>query len=538
MREAGDSALLAEWDAVIDPAVNARVLAVARAVRAAGAAGIRDVVPTFRSVAVYFDPLTTTPEAVRQLVAGCDERPAPIAAARRVEIPVSYEGADGPDLADVAAHCGLAPSDVVARHAGADYRVFMTGFLPGFAYLGLLDTALATPRLAAPRPRVPAGAVGIAGRQTGVYPMASPGGWRIIGRTGVRMFDPDRTPATRLSAGDTVCFVPVPAAAVARTGDAAPGRPRPAAGPRSLTVLAPGLFTTVQDGGRWGHQAEGVSVSGAIDGVSHRLANLAVGNEPGAAVLEATIVGPELRVEQPTRVAVAGADLGAAIDGVAVTPGVAMTAAQGSVLRFAGRRGARVYIAFGGGIDVAPVLGSRATHVVSGLGGLTGAALRAGDRVPLAADGGASSRPRTGSSTPSARVDGGARVRVLPGPQDDWFAPEAMDRLQGSRYTISPRSDRMGYRLTGGAPLPRLGRDEMISDATFVGAIQVPASGEPIVLMADRQVTGGYPQLATVISADLPVLGQLVPGDWVEFEVCSRADAVGALAAQEAVLRG
>ncbi len=534
MREAGDSALLVEWAAVIDPAVNAQAIALARTVRDARAPGIRDVVPAFRSVAVHFDPLVTTPEAVRQVVSGCVASPSSVAA-RHVEIPVAYGGNEGPDLADVAAHCRMRPSDVVAGHAGADYRVFMVGFLPGFAYLGLLDPSLATPRLATPRTRVPAGAVGIAGRQTGVYPMASPGGWRIIGCTDVRMFDPDRAPASRLSAGDTVRFVPVQAAAVAHAGEAAPGRRTPAAGPRSLTVLAPGLFTTVQDGGRWGHQADGVSVSGAMDGVSHRVANLAVANEPGAATLEATVVGPELRIEQATRVAVAGADLGATLDGVAMTPGVAMTAAQGSVLRFTGRRGARAYIAFGGGVDVAPVLGSRATHVVSALGGFAGTALRAGDRLPIGVDGGA---PHRHVTVPPVRVSGGARVRVLPGPQDDWFAPEALARLEGSRYTISPRSDRMGYRLAGGAPLARLGRDEMISDATFVGAIQVPGSGEPIVLMADRQVTGGYPQLATVVTADVPLLGQLVPGDWVEFEVCSRAEAVAALAAQEAGLRG
>lgn len=533
VREAGDSAVLIDWDAEVDPAVNARAIALAQAVRAAGAPGIRDVVPTFRSVAVYFDPLVTTPEGVRRTVAESVGRPVSHAA-RRFEIPVSYDGDDAPDLADVAAHCRMTPSEVVARHADADYRVFMMGFLPGFAYLGMLDSGLATPRLATPRTRIPAGAVGLAGRQTGVYPMDSPGGWRIIGRTDMRMFDAGRVPASLLSAGDTVRFVPVPAAAVKPAGAVAPRRQTPVPGARSVTVLAPGLFTTVQDGGRWGHQAEGVPVSGAMDGVSQRLANLAVGNAPGAAVLEATIVGPELRFEQPSRVAITGADLGATLDGAPVSHGVAMDAPGGSVLRFAGRRGARAYIAFGGGIDVPPVLGSRATHVVCALGGLAGTSLRAGDRLPIGVDAGGPRRRVAGTATPDA---GGARVRVLPGPQHEWFAPDAIERLQHSRYTVSPRSDRMAYRLTG-APLQRLGRDEMISDATFLGAIQVPGSGEPIVLMADRQVTGGYPQLATVISADLPLLGQLVPGDWVEFEVCTRAEAVAALAAQEAGLRG
>jgi antagonist of KipI len=119
------------------------------------------------------------------------------------------------------------------------------------------------------------------------------------------------------------------------------------------------------------------------------------------------------------------------------------------------------------------------------------------------------------------------------GPQDDWFAPNALDVLESTRFTIAPASDRMGYRLTGGHPMPRRDGGEMISDATFVGALQVPPSGDPILLMADRPVTGGYPQIATVITADLPIVGQLSPGDWIEFELCSRADAVAALAAQE-----
>jgi KipI family sensor histidine kinase inhibitor len=535
MREAGDSALLVEWDAVIDPGVNAAAIALAHGLRSAAAPGIRDVVPAYRSVAVYFDPLTTAPDDVRALVSACSGRVHAVES-RRVEIPVSYDGDHAPDLADVAAHSGLSVSEVVARHTGVDYRVFMLGFLPGFAYLGTLDHALAMPRLATPRTRIPAGSVGIAGRQTGVYPMASPGGWRLIGRTGVRMFDPGRQPASYLAAGDTVRFVPVPASQIDCVATAPTPR-TPSAG--GLTVLTPGLFTTVQDSGRWGHQHEGVPVSGPMDVTSHRLANAAVGNAAGSATLEATIVGPELRFEQAASVAVAGADLGVTLDGVALAPGEVGSAEQGSVLRFGGRRGARAYIAVGGGIDVPPVLGSRATHVVSALGGVAGRALRAGDRLPIGpAAGAARTRTVASTMTPRARPAGGARVRVLPGPQDDWFTRGAMTRLQQTRYTVSPRSDRMGYRLSGGAPLERAIRDEMISDATFTGAIQVPASGEPIVLMADRQVTGGYPQLATVITADLPLLGQLVPGDWVEFEVCSRTDAVKALAAQEAALRG
>jgi allophanate hydrolase subunit 2 len=169
--------------------------------------------------------------------------------------------------------------------------------------------------------------------------------------------------------------------------------------------------------------------------------------------------------------------------------------------------------------------------VSSALGGFQGRPVKVGDRIPLSA---ATSgiRARSWSGT-RAVVSGGARLRILPGPQADFFAPSALDALQRARYAISPQSDRMGYRLTGGSPDALQAKGEMISDATVVGAVQVPPSGQPILLMADRQTTGGYPQIAVVITADLPLAAQLAPGDWIEFELCSRTDAVAALAAQE-----
>ncbi len=550
VREAGDAALLVEWEASIDPTINARAVAVAHAIRAAGSPGVRDVVPTFRTVAVHFDPLRTTVEAVRGLVVASVDAAVPVAG-RRIEVPVAYGGEDGPDLDDVATAHGLTADDVIARHAGVDYRVFMVGFLPGFPYLGLLDAAIATPRLATPRTRVPAGSVGLAGRQTGIYPLASPGGWRIIGRTDAMLFDVQRPSPALLSAGDTVRFVPVPSSALraARAPAGEPAGGTPAEGPapratnapggapaaRTATVLDPGLFTTVQDAGRWGHQAAGVPVGGAMDLVSARLANAAVGNALDAATLEATVVGPTVRLEQPAIVSVAGPSVEATLDGVMLRPGAAVPARAGSVLRVGGPLRARAYVAFDGGIAVPPVLGSRSTLALARLGGLGGGALRAADRLPL---GGASVAAGGTIGVPALAAirfgAGGARVRVLPGPQEDWFGPDAFGVLQRARFTISPRSDRMGYRLTGAAPLRRAHEDEMISDATFTGAVQVPPSGEPIVLMADRAVTGGYPQIAIVISADLPRLGQLAPGDWIEFEACDRSEALAALRAQEA----
>lgn len=532
IREAGDAAWLVVFAPMIDPAVHARVVALAARVREAALPGVRDVVPAFRSVGLFFDPRATDLDALRALVVAplpaSDARPA-----REHLVPVAYGGAWGPDLDEVAAASGLTTDEVVRRHAAASYRVYMLGFLPGFGYLGTLDAAIVARRRPVPRVRIPAGAVAVAGRQTGVYPRESPGGWQLIGRTPLSMFDLSApTHAARLAPGDTVRFVPTPADAIAWPADE-PGRasatgPVVDAGTGGVTVLAPGLLTTVQDAGRWGHQHEGVGVAGPLDAVAHARANAAVGNDPAAAALEATIVGPTLRLDEETTLALSGADLGATVGGVPVPPDTAVRCAAGATLAFGARRaGARTAIAFAGGIDLPPVLGSRATHVASALGGLDGRPLRAGDRLRLDTAG-ATVHPRPlHAHAPGATPlpAGGARLRVVPGPHDDWFAPESLAALWRTRFTIAAQSNRMGYRLTGGTVTPRAG--ELISDVTFPGSIQVPPSGEPILLLADRQTTGGYPQAGVVVTADLPLAGQLAPGDWVEFEPCGAAEARG-----------
>lgn len=537
IREAGDAGLLLEFEAAIAPAVNARVVGAAEAFRSLRLSGVRDVVPTFRSVAVHLDPLAADRTALRAaLIEGAQSGPME-ATGRLIDVPVVYGGEGGPDLDEVAAHAGLSTEAVIARHAGVIYRVFMLGFLPGFAYLGSVDAQIAAPRRAVPRLRVPAGSVGIAGRQTGVYPRASPGGWQIIGHTARTMFDVSRSPSALLRAGDSVRFVPTPADdpdLQVRPPVTTPDGVAPLT-ERAFTVLRAGLLTTVQDDGRWGYQSEGVPVSGAMDRVSHHVANALVGNRVGAATLEVTLVGPTLRAECAARVAVAGADLDFTVAGRAVAPMEWADCRPGDVLGFGTRRrGTRAYLGIEGGVATPPVLGSRSTHTMSGLGGLQGRALRAGDRIPLGAATGDRSLRTLG--LPALARDGGARLRVLPGPQDDFFPNGALDALEGIRFVVTPQSDRMGYRLSGGR-IPPADR-EMISDATFAGGLQVPPSGEPILLLSDRQTIGGYPQIATVISADLPAAGQLAPGDWVEFERCSMADALAALVAQEATLRG
>jgi KipI family sensor histidine kinase inhibitor len=533
IREAGDSALLLELgEPVIDPELNARAIAVARAIREQAIPGVRDVVSTFRSVAVFFDPLSTDVAAVAAALHLAENAASSSVAGRTVDIPVVYGGESGPDLAELAAFARSTPEAVVERHAGTVYRVYMIGFLPGFPYMAHVDATIAAPRRAIPRLRVAAGSVGIAGMQTGIYPRESPGGWQIIGRTASTVFDQAQLPPALLAPGDRVRFVPTQDSALSgftRTGGSLKAGTTKGNVERFVNILRPGLLTTVQDLGRWGHQGLGVPVAGPMDAVAHRVANALVGNPVDAATLESTLIGPDLRFGQETVVAIAGGDLWPMLDGADVPIGAPFRCASGSVLRFGDRRsGARAYVAFDGGVDVDPVLGSRATHVMSRMGGVQGRPLRAGDRIAL---GPPTARGKTKPFS-APRSEGGTRLRVLPGPQADHFDGSALDALQRKRFTISAQSDRMGYRLLEAALAGhRLG--DMISDVMLMGGVQIPPSGEPILLMADRQTTGGYPQLAVVITADLPLAAQLAPGDWIEFEVCRRADAIAALVAAE-----
>jgi antagonist of KipI len=311
----------------------------------------------------------------------------------------------------------------------------------------------------------------------------------------------------------------------------------------TLRVIRPGLLTTVQDSGRWGHQAEGVPVAGAMDVMAHRLANALAGNHADEATLEVTLTGPELTCDDRRTVAIAGAVFDLELDGTALTSGRAFELQPGSRLRFGARRsGARAYVAVSGGIDVPAVLGSRATHLPTRMGGFHGRALRAGDVVTL----GEPAQPaitgrdgQTASQQPSGHPAGESEsvvhVRVLPHPQLERFAPDALEVLQSEPYRVQPESNRMGFRLAG----PRLRHTQgadVISDAVPLGGVQVPASGEPILLMADRQTTGGYTMIATVITADIGAAAQAAPGDRIAFTVCTPGEALAALIAAERAL--
>ncbi len=304
----------------------------------------------------------------------------------------------------------------------------------------------------------------------------------------------------------------------------------------SLTVIRPGMLTTVQDLGRRGYQGLGVPVSGPMDVFSHRLANRILGNEPMAAALEITMLGPEFAADADVTCAVTGAEIEVAVDGTAVPHNAPFRVPAGGRIRFgARRRGARATLAVAGGFDVPATLGSRATHLASQMGPFGGRALKAGDVLPVGARGAWGTQGARG--VPLELPVGGARLRVVPAVHRERFTDDAWSVLTTARFTVTPQSNRMGYRLDG-PPLTHAGAADILSEGMPTGVIQVPSSGQPILLLAERATTGGYATIGNVITADLPVAGQLAPGDWIEFESCSRDEAIAALRAREAALSG
>ena len=293
-----------------------------------------------------------------------------------------------------------------------------------------------------------------------------------------------------------------------------------------ICVQRGGPLTTVQDKGRLGYQNLGFSASGAMDRRALRLANLLLDNEENDAVLEVTMVGPKFTFESPNCFVLTGADLKASLNGQVLETNRVYAAGAGDVVDFPQSfpsRGARAYIGFAGGLDLPPLMGSRSTYLKGKMGGLEGRGLKTGDRLEFLAP-----RPQLPNLEKRRLPEGfetvyGGRqvkIRVILGPQEDSFTPEGLKLFLNQLYRVTPNSDRMGSRLDGPV-IPHKGRADIISDGIAFGAIQVPSEGKPIILLADRQSTGGYTKIANVITVDLPKVAQRMVGDEIRFEAVS-----------------
>ncbi|WP_323017248.1 urea amidolyase family protein [Castellaniella sp.] len=548
---AGDAALLVELNSLGD------VLALFQVAGAALLPGVTDLVPAARTLLVQFQPVQVASQAVVRWLQQCLTRASGAVdpsngGERQVDIPVRYIGED---LDEVAERLGLDRTEVIERHTGSDFQAAFAGFAPGFVYLTGGDPCfLGLPRRASPRTRVPAGSVAAAGEFSAVYPSDSPGGWQLLGVTSARMWDLSRAAPALVQPGYRVRFrdLDKPSVCISLPEETALSSGQSAAAPVAAERAAPdedpsvvklevrraGVQTLFQDLGRPGLTGMGVACSGALDRTAARQANQLVGNKAGAVVLEHALGGLELVCHGQAVLAITGGQAPVVLttaSGVRLPAAAqrALTVTDGQILRIGQvRAGVRCYVAVRGGWAAAPVLGSCATDVLAGIGP---APIRAGDILAVgqgtelaspALDAAGAAPDASGGRDFAGRWDradslpqAGDEVTldVVLGPRQDWFEPSALDLLLSQEWLVTPQSNRVGMRLSGAGALTRRKTQELPSEGTVIGAIQVPASGQPVLFLADHPLTGGYPVIAVVCSRHLDRLAQIPVGARLRF---------------------
>lgn len=512
----GPTSILVEFADRIDEAAFDRSLRIQRALESRPPSRLREFVPAFRSVLCDFEPgpdtaLEGSLSELEGLIQQALELDRTTVSSRVVEVPVCY---DGPDLARVSERANMGASALADLHSAAPYRVHCLGFAPGFPYLGGLDSRLHTPRLSSPRPRVPAGSVAIGGEHTGIYSLPTPGGWNLIGRTSIRLFNPEaREPAAmfRVRSGDWVRFVNTPDLPVSEPPKSSVREWSPPYSTPCLRVLHPGIRTTLQDLGRPGWRRFGVPPGGAMDPVAAAEANLLVGNPPDAPVLELCLQGQQFEVLHGAWISVGGPATGGTL-----RRAEAQWMRAGSVLRFPRPfAGTWVYLAIEGGVCGPRMLGSASTNPRAGVGRdlATGDVLSHGKSTatrswaPIARRLISDLIPRDFAQPPA--------LRVWPGPQWHQFSERARATFFATAWRVSAQSDRSGYRLEGSEIAPP--GDSLTSEPVLVGSVQVPPSGQPVVTLADGPTIGGYHKIGVVDPEDLRWLVQTPPGKLVRF---------------------
>ena len=513
-----------------------QTLALLGALQAQSIEGVQELVPAARTILVQFVPHIISTAQLVNRIAACDLNGEVQRSDVLVQIPVRY---DGEDLAEVAQILGISPEEVVSRHTGSEWSVAFTGFAPGFAYLSGGDPIFNVPRRATPRTKVPAGAVALAGTFSAVYPQASPGGWQIIGVTDEAMWDLSRDLPALLQPGYRVRFVEmaaieIEAASAEYSSDtavkesesaipqtqAASNMQAPAEDALALQVRATGLLTLFQDLGRHGQAGQGVSASGAMDQAALKTANRLVGNGSNWPALETVGGGLSLQSRGEQVLAITGAQAPITITNAAgqswiASSDCALALADGDTVTIGQpTAGARCYVAVRGGYQVQPVLGSAATDTLANVGP---PALQRGQWLgvqpavhAVVAD---ATLPVQGLPAADAEVV----LDVELGPRTDWFTPEAVALLASQRWQVTPQSNRVGLRLAGEQALSRAITTELPSEGTPLGAIQVPASGQPVLFLADHPLTGGYPVIGCVAAHHLDLAGQIPVGAWIRF---------------------
>ena len=506
------------------------VLALHASLVSAPLEGVHEIVPAAQTLMLRFDAARWSRHTLAVALAARDLSERRRAQGPLIEIPLRY---DGEDLAEVARLCDISIEEVIQRHVAREYTVAFCGFSPGFGYLVGGDPTLRVPRRATPRTSVPKGSVALGGVYCGVYPQASPGGWQIIGTTSMVMWDASRPSPAIFTPGARVKFVARESAPViATTKDTLAqdnGSHEISPVKTHFEVTAAALPALIQDCGRPGHAAIGVTASGALDRGALRAANIVIGNPPDLATLEIAFGNFAFKSSGDAVIALAGAPVNVVITrssgeifDAALHEVIALQAGDGVKLGYP-LRGVRTYLAVRGGIDLPQTLGSSSRDMLAALGP---APVVKGSIIPIGSDATdrATHAPKhTLASEHAAHTlptkDDEIVLDIFEGPRADWFTADALQRLCDQSWRVTPQSNRVGLRLNGEKTLTRQRSEELPSEGLTSGAIQVPHDGQPVLLLADHPVTGGYPVIAVVAEHHLDLAGQIPPSARIRFRL-------------------
>lgn len=516
--------------------------------------GFVETVPAYNTLAVYYDPAAvvqttatiaaTVEQTVRHILAHAEQLTA-ATTNQVVEIPVCYDEVFAPDLIDTATNLQLSTDELIQLHGNKPYHVFMLGFTPGFPYMGKVDERLITKRKQQPRLAVEPGSVAIAGEQTGIYPFATPGGWNIIGRTPLQLFDRNSVNPFLLKAGDEVQFKAITKEEFENygTSDAPVGRdsknnishPTKTSEDNKPIVHIEqcGFLTTLQDTGRTGYLQYGVSKGGAIDKDAAQLANALVGNDTDEPVLELTQSPHRFLFTADAVVAFAGGGLQPETEQQLLPLYKPLFIAAGTIVNCKQQLpGFRLYMAVAGGFAAEEFLQSSSTDLLAKAGGFNGRPLKKADillqknklsklqqqLLQVLKAGAAIELFQPGNSITSNTI------RVLKGAEWNYLTNASATDFTQQPFIVTQQSNRMGYRLKTEALQTNQSCD-IISSPVTQGTVQLTSSGEMIVLMADAQTVGGYPRISQVCAADLSLLAQKKPGDAIQFQIVSLQEA-------------
>lgn len=553
-----ETTLLLQWNRLPGPDLLQHLLAVQQCLDATPFPGFLETVLAFNSMAVFYNPLLLPPhknetcfeqvcsyivEKLQQLPVGQQ------GSGKKITIPVCYDAVLGPDLEQVAQRHGLDAATIIQLHTQTTYHVYATAFMPGFPYMGFVPPGLQVPRHNRPRPHVPAGSVAIAGKQTGIYPFDSPGGWNIIGRTPVRLFDPGRNPAFLLEAGDEVQFEAITTAdweaALAAQPAGAECKAIISNTPPLLQVEQAGLPATLHDAGRTGFRNRGVAVCGATAPFSARLANLLVGNNSGATVLELPQARYRFQVLEAAVFACTGGGLQPTLNGKDMPLNNPFWAPAGSWLELSKPMpGFRLYLAISGGWAAEWFLDSAATDLRLQRGGLLGRGLKKADQLQR-------HQPLTQAQQHLAELlcngvaftlpapemeSSNNRLTVMPGPEWNTLSPALQQLVLKTTYTVGLQSNRTGWRLESSLP-QQIAAGTLYSAPVTTGTVQYTPSGELLVLGPDAPNMGGYPRVLQLTATAMNHMAQLQPGGELQWEQTDNATAEKLYLAQEAELQ-